>query len=91
MHLTYNEIVGILNVKYIAGSTKGYRMPVGVYEVSDINLMLKSLLSNKVKVKITIDDIRLKSNLPTNKTIRFNKRLFLYNIRNYSIPFGRFR
>ena len=36
-------------------------------------MMLKSLLPIEVKVNITIDDIRLKSNLTTNKTIRFTK------------------
>ena len=38
--------------------------------------MIKCLLLNKVKVNITFDDIRLKSNLTTNKTIRFNKNFF---------------
>ena len=38
--------------------------------------MLKSLLPNKVKVKITFDDIRLRSNLTTNKTKKFTKNLF---------------
>ena len=38
--------------------------------------MLKSLLPNDVKVKITIDDIRLRSNFTTNKTIRFTKVSF---------------
>ena len=41
-------------------------------------MMLKSLLPKDVKVKITIDDIRLKSNLTTNKTIRFTKNSSLY-------------
>ena len=38
--------------------------------------MLKSLLPNKVKVKITIDDNRLKSNSTTNKTITFTEKTF---------------
>ena len=59
LQLTYDEIVDILDVKYNDGSTTGYTMPVGVYKVSDINLMLKSLLPNKVKVDMTIEHIRL--------------------------------
>ena len=51
----------------------GYNL-AGIYEFSDINLLLKSLLPNKVKVEITIDDIRLKSNLTTSETIRFTKK-----------------
>ena len=37
--------------------------------------MLKSLLPKEVK-KITVDDVGLKSNLTTNKTIKFTKKLF---------------
>ena len=40
--------------------------------------MLKSLLPKVVKVNITFDDVRLKSNLSTNKTIRFTKKSFFY-------------
>ena len=36
--------------------------------------MLGYLISHEVKIKITIDDIRLSSNLTTNKTIRFTKK-----------------
>ena len=76
MELTHAEIVDILDVKHISGSTIGYTLPPGVYEVSDTDLMLKSSLPDKVEVKIRIDDIRLKSNLTTNKTKRFTKKLF---------------
>ena len=38
--------------------------------------MLKFLLPNKVKLKITIDENSLKSNLINNKTIRFTKQSF---------------
>ena len=38
--------------------------------------MIKSLLPDEVKVKLTIDDIRLRSNLTTNKTIRITKFSF---------------
>ena len=47
-----------------------------MYEIFDIKLMLKSLLPDDVKVNITINDIRLRSNLTTNKTIRFTKKSF---------------
>ena len=74
--LTYNEIVDILDGKYITGSTKRYTLSPGIYEVTDIDMMLKSLLLKDVKVNITIDNIRLKSSLTTNKTIRFTKISF---------------
>ena len=40
--------------------------------------MILTLLPNKVKVNTTIDDIRLRSNSTTNKTIRFTKKSFFY-------------
>ena len=43
LQLTYDEIIDILGGKNIAGSTRGYTLPPGVYEIIDINLMLKSL------------------------------------------------
>ena len=46
--------------------------------------MLKSLLHKDVKVKITIEDIRQKSNLTTKKTIRFTKKSFFYVILGFS-------
>ena len=45
--------------------------------------MLKPLLPKEAKVNITIDDIRLKSNLTTNKSIRFTENIFFYTILNF--------
>ena len=56
---TYEETWHILDVKYIAGSSTGYTLPLPIHEISDNILMLKSLLPNEVKVVITIDDKRL--------------------------------
>ena len=60
MELTSNELLDTLDMKYIAASTKGYTLPSSVYEISDINLMVNSLISNGLKVYIAYDDIRLK-------------------------------
>ena len=69
-------------MKHIDAKSTGYTFPPGIYEVYDINLMLKSLLPDDVEKNITIDDIRLISNLTTNKTIRLTKNFFyLYNFR----------
>ena len=76
LQLTHDEIIGILEPKYIVGSTKGYTLPPGINEIIDIIFMLKSLLLKEVN--ITFDDVILKSNLTTNKTIRFTKRSFFY-------------
>ena len=74
--LTYDETIDILNLEHILTTTIGYTLPPGMYEIIDINFMLKSSLSKEVKVNITIDDIRLKSNLTTNKANRFTKKFF---------------
>ena len=73
---TYDENVDILDVNYIAGSTKVYTLPLGICKNTDINSMLNSALPKDLKVNITIDDIKLKSYLTTNNTIRFTKRSF---------------
>ena len=83
MQLNYDGEVDTLDVKYFAGSTVGYTLPLGVYELRDIILMIKSLFPKKFKVNITNDDIRLKSSL-TNKTIRFTKRSFFYTILGFT-------
>ena len=80
MELNHDEIVDIMDIKYISTSTNSYSLQPGIYDISDINLMLKSLLPNEVKANITIDDIGLRSNLTTNKTIKFTKKPFFYRL-----------
>ena len=86
MELTYDEIVDILNVKYIAGSTIGCKLSPGIYELIEIFLMFKTLLHNKVKVKVTINDLSVKSNLTTFKRIRFSIKSFFYKIPGSTQP-----
>ena len=62
MKITYDEIVSILDVKYINGSTIGYTLVQGIYEKIDVNWILKPLLPSKLEVNVTIDDITLRSN-----------------------------
>ena len=71
------KLLTLSDVEFLTGSTIGYTLPLGVYELSDNKLMSKSLFPNNVKVTTTIADIRLGSNLTTNKTIRFTKNSFL--------------
>ena len=71
-------MVDILDLKYNAGSTKGYTVPPGVSENVDNKVMLKSLLPKEVKVSFTIDDLRLKSRLTTSQTIRCTKKTYFY-------------
>ena len=78
MRLSYDEIMNILDLKYIPTKRTGYSLNPGIYEVVDLNKTLKHVLPNNVKVNITIDDIRLKSNLKINQTLIFTERSFFY-------------
>ena len=80
LELTYYEIENIIDKKYIDTSSTGYTLSEGIYEISDFNLMINSLLPDEVKVNITIDHIRLGSNLTTNKTIWPTKKSFFKTI-----------
>ena len=46
--------------------------------------MLKSLLPDDVKVKMTSDNIRLRSKLPTNITIKVTKMSFFHTILGFT-------
>ena len=84
MRLNYDEITDILDLKYIPTKRTGYSLNPGIYEVVDLNNTLKHFLPNNVKVNITIDDIRLKSNLKTNQTLIFTERSFFYTILGFT-------
>ena len=90
MQLTYNEIIDVLDLEYIPTKRTGYSLNPGIYEVVDLNNTLKYILPDNVKVSVTIDDIRLKSNLKTNQTLIFTEKSFFYTIlgftRSHSYP-----
>ena len=82
--LTFDEIMDILDLKYIPTKRTGYSLDPGIYEVVDLNNTLNHILPNNVKVNITIDDIRLKSNLKINQTLIFTERSFFYTILGFT-------
>ena len=84
MRLSYYEIMDILDLKYIPTKRTGYSLNPGIYEVVDLNNTLKFILPDNVKVDITIDDIKLKSNLNTNQTLIFTERSFFYTILGFT-------
>ena len=55
-----------------------------MYEITDINKTLEYILPDNVKVSITVDDIRLKSNLKINQTLFFTIKLFFYTILGFT-------
>ena len=84
MRLSYDEITDIFDLKYIPTKRTGCSLNPGIYEVVDINITLKHILTNNVKVNITIDDIRLKSNLKNNQTLIFTEKSFFYTILSFT-------
>ena len=78
--LTYDEIIEKLDLKRIPSERTGSSLHPGIYEVADINQILKHILPNNVKVIITISDIRLKSSLDNIQTWIFTKKSFFCTI-----------
>ena len=69
--LTIDQIIDILNLKWIPTKRTGYSVNPGVYEMVDINNTLKYILPENVKGIVTIDDVRLKSKLKINQILVF--------------------
>ena len=84
MQLTYDEIIDILDLKYISTKRIGYSLDTGIYEIVDLNNTLKHILPDNIKVSVTIDDIKLKSNLKTNQTLIFTNKSFFYTILGFT-------
>ena len=84
MQLTFDEIIDILNFKYIPTKRTRYSLNPGIYEVIDLNNTLNYILPDNMKVSITIDDIRLKSNLKINQTLIFTEKSFFYTILGFT-------
>ena len=84
MQLTCDEIIDVLDLKYISTKRIGYSLNPGIYEIVDLNNTLKHILPDNVKVNVTIDDIRLKSNLKINQTLIFTEKSFFYTFLGFT-------
>ena len=84
MQLTYDEIIDVLDLKYISTKRIGFSLDPGIYEIVDLINILKHILPDNVKVNITIDDIRLKSNLKINQTLIFTEKSFFFTILGFT-------
>ena len=62
MQLTYQELIYILGLKFISPFKTGFSLNPGIYDVVDLNNTLKYILTDNVKISVTLDDVRLKSN-----------------------------
>ena len=84
MQLFYDAIIDILDLKYIPTKRTGYGLNQGIYEVVNLNNVLKYILPDNVKMSIIIDDVRLKSNLRTNQTLIFTEKSFFDTISGFT-------
>ena len=84
MQLTYNEIVDILDLEYIPTKKIGYSLKPNIYQGSDINVALKNILPDNVKINVTIDERKNKSNLKINQTAKFTYESFFYTILGFT-------
>ena len=91
MQLTDSESRDILDLEYVPTNRVGYSIKSSIYEVDGLNNTLKYILPDIVKVSVTIDDNRLKSNIKINQTLIFTEKTFFYTIlgftRSRSYPF----
>ena len=74
--LTDDEIIDILDLKYIPTKRTGFSLNPGIYDVVDLSNTLKIILPDNLRVSVTIGDVRLKSNLKINQTLIFTKKSF---------------
>ena len=82
--LTYDEIMNILDLKYIPTKRTGYSIEPNIYNVVDLNKTLKNILPNNVKIDINIDERKYKTDLKINQTLIFTNKSFFYTILGFT-------
>ena len=82
--LTYDEIMDILDLKYIPTKRMGYSIEPNIYNVVDLNKSLKNILPNNVKIDITIDERKYETDLKINQTLIFTNKSFFYTILGFT-------
>ena len=84
MQLTYDEIINILDLNYISTKREGYSIEPNIYNIVDLNKTLKNILPNNVKINITIDERKYKTDLKINQTLIFTNKSFFYTILGFT-------
>ena len=84
MQLTYNEIIDILDLEYIPTKRVGYSIEPNIYNVVDLNKTLKNILPNNIKINVTIDERKYKTDLKINQTLIFTNKSFFYFILGFT-------
>ena len=84
MQLTYNEIINISDLEYIPTKRAGYSLEPNIYNVVDLNNILKKILPDNVKINVTIDERKYKTDLKINQTLIFTNKSFFYTILGFT-------
>ena len=84
MQLTYDEIINILDLKYIPTKRMGYSIEPNIYNVVDLNKTLKNILPNKIKINVSIDERKYKTDLKFNQTLIFTNKSFFYTLLGFT-------
>ena len=82
--LTYDEIIDILDLKYIPTKKTGYSIQPNIYNVVDLNKTLKNILPNNVKINVTIDEKKNKTDSKINQTLIFTNKSFFYTVLGFT-------
>ena len=69
--LTYDEIIKILDSKYIPTKRMGYSIEPNIYNVVDLHKTLKNILPNNIKIIVSIEERKYKTDLKINQTLIF--------------------
>ena len=84
MQLTYDEIIDVLDLKYIPTKRMGYSIEPNIYNVVDLNKTLKNILPNNIKINVSIDERKYKTDLKINQTLIFTNKSFFYTILGFT-------
>ena len=82
--LTYDEIMDILDLKYIPTKRTGYSIEPNIYNMVDLNKTLKNILPDNVKINISIDERKNKTDLEINQTLIFTNKSFFYTLLGFT-------
>ena len=84
MQLTYDEIMNILDLKYIPTKRMGYSIEPIIYNVVDLNKTSKKILPNNVKINVSIDERKYQTDLKIIQTLIFTNKSFFYTILGFT-------
>ena len=84
MQLTNNEIINILDLEYIPTKRIGYSLKPNIYQICEINNVLKNILADNAKISVSIDEKKYKTDLQINQALIFTNKSFFYTILGFS-------